>query len=83
MVRLEPYDVPPFIAKSMKVLTQVCSMAFNQRRKTIRNGLRDLLSVEQLQEIGIDTTKRAENITIEEYVRLANYVFDRKEKEAQ
>jgi len=78
VVRLEPYDVPPFIAKSMKVLTQVCSMAFNQRRKTIRNGLRDLLSVEQLQEIGIDTTKRAENITIEEYVNIANYVYDLK-----
>ena len=64
--------------ESMKIVTQVCSMAFNQRRKTIRNGLRDLLSVEQLQEIGIDTTKRAENITIEEYVNIANYVYDLK-----
>lgn len=79
VVRLEPYDTPPFIAKSLKSLTQVCSMAFNQRRKTIRNGLRDLLSVEQLQEIGIDTTKRAENISVEEYVNIANYVFDLKE----
>lgn len=78
VVRLEPYNVPPFIAKSMKTLNQVCSMAFNQRRKTIRNGLRDLLSAEQLQEIGIDTTKRAENITVEEYVNIANYVYDLK-----
>ena len=78
VVRLEPYDVPPFVAKSLKILNQVCSMAFNQRRKTIRNGLRDLLNVEQLQEIGIDTTKRAENITIEEYVNIANYIYDLK-----
>ena len=78
VVRLEPYDVPPFVAKSLKILNQVCSMAFNQRRKTIRNGLRDLLNVEQLQEIGIDTTKRAENITIEEYVKIANYIYDLK-----
>ena len=78
VVRLEPYNVPPFIAKSMKTMNQVCSMAFNQRRKTIRNGLRDLLSIEQLQEIGIDTTKRAENITVEEYVNIANYVYDLK-----
>lgn len=78
VVRLEPYDTPPFVAKSLKILTQVCSMAFNQRRKTIRNGLRDLLSVEQLNEIGIDTTKRAENINIEEYVNIANYVYDLK-----
>jgi 16S rRNA (adenine1518-N6/adenine1519-N6)-dimethyltransferase len=78
VVRLEPYDVPPFVAKSLKILNQVCSMAFNQRRKTIRNGLRDLLSAEQLQEIGIDVTKRAENITIEEYVNIANYIYDLK-----
>ena len=78
VVRLEPYDVPPFVAKSLKILNQVCSMAFNQRRKTIRNGLRDLLSAEQLQEIGIDITKRAENITIEEYVNIANYIYDLK-----
>jgi len=76
VVRLEPYDTPPYLAKSMKKLTQVCSMAFNQRRKTIRNGLRDILNVDQLQEIGIDTTKRAENITIEEYVNIANYLYD-------
>lgn len=78
VVRLEPYDVPPFKAKSIKILNQVCSMAFNQRRKTIRNGLRDLLDVEQLQEIGIDITKRAENITVEEYVNIANYIYDLK-----
>ncbi|MEH6451583.1 MAG: rRNA adenine N-6-methyltransferase family protein, partial [Psychromonas sp.] len=73
---------PPFIAKSLKVLNQVCSMAFNQRRKTIRNSWRDLLSVEQLQSIGIETTKRAENITVEEYVKVANYVFDQQDKPA-
>ena len=83
VVRLEPYDVPPFLAKSMKCLNQVCSMAFNQRRKTIRNGLREILDVEELQALDVDHTKRAENVSVEEYVRLANYVFDRKEKEAK
>jgi 16S rRNA (adenine1518-N6/adenine1519-N6)-dimethyltransferase len=76
VVRLEPYDIPPFAAKSVKILNQVCAMAFNQRRKTIRNGLRDLLTPEQLQEIGIDITKRAENITVQEYVNIANYIYD-------
>jgi len=83
VVRLEPYDEPPFIAKSIKVLNQVCSMAFNQRRKTISNGLREILDVEELGALSVDHTKRAENITVEEYVRLANYVFDRKEKQSQ
>lgn len=78
VVRLEPYNTPPFITKSIKILTQVCSMAFNQRRKTIRNGLRDILTLEQLQEIGIDTTRRAENISVEQYVNIANYLYDLK-----
>jgi len=81
VVRLAPYNTPPFIAKSMKILTQICSMAFNQRRKTIRNGLRNLLSIEQLQEIGIDTTRRAENISVEQYVNIANYLYDLKATE--
>ena len=83
VVRLEPYDVPPFLAKSMKVLNQVCSMAFNQRRKTIRNGLREILDVEELQALQVDHTKRAENVSVEEYVRLANYVFDRNAKQVK
>lgn len=80
VVRLEPYDTPPFIAKSMKSLNQVCSMAFNQRRKTIRNSLRDLLDVEQLQAMGIDPIKRAENISVEEYVKMANIIYDNNNK---
>ncbi|MEI6897811.1 MAG: 16S rRNA (adenine(1518)-N(6)/adenine(1519)-N(6))-dimethyltransferase RsmA [Psychromonas sp.] len=83
VVRLEPYNVPPFLAKSMKTLNQVCSMAFNQRRKTIRNGLREILDVEELKALQVDHTKRAENVSVEEYVRLANYVYDRKEQQAQ
>ena len=80
VVRLEPYDTPPFIAKSLKVLNQVCSMAFNQRRKTIRNGWREILSAEELETLSIDIGKRAENISVEEYVRVANYVFDRQQE---
>jgi 16S rRNA (adenine1518-N6/adenine1519-N6)-dimethyltransferase len=79
VVRLEPYDTPPFVAKSLKVLNQVCSMAFNQRRKTVRNGWRELLTVEELTALDINIGHRAENISVEEYVRVANYVFDRQQ----
>lgn len=77
VVRLEPYNEPPFVAKSIKVLNQVCSMAFNQRRKTIRNGWRDILTVDEIENLGIDSGKRAENISVKEYVTVANYLFDR------
>lgn len=77
VVRLEPYNTPPFVAKSVKVLNQVCSMAFNQRRKTIRNGWRDILTAEEITNLGVDISKRAENITVEEYVTVANYLYER------
>lgn len=80
VVRLEPYDTPPFLAKNLKSLNQVCSMAFNQRRKTVRNAWRDLLTEEELTGLNIIITKRAENISVEEYVRVANYVFDRQQE---
>jgi len=76
------YDTPPFVAKSIKVLNQVCSMAFNKRRKTIRNGWRELLTLEEFTTLDIDIGKRAENISVEEYVRVANYVYDRQQDEA-
>ena len=55
-------------------------MAFNQRRKTIRNGWRELLTVEEFATLDIAIGKRAENISVEEYVRVANYVYDRQQE---
>jgi 16S rRNA (adenine1518-N6/adenine1519-N6)-dimethyltransferase len=46
--------------------------AFSQRRKTLRNTLRDLLDVEDISRLGIDPAARAESLHIDDFATLAN-----------
>ena len=46
--------------------------AFNQRRKTLRNTLKRLLSAEAIEELGIDPGLRPEQVDLAGFVRLAN-----------
>jgi 16S rRNA (adenine1518-N6/adenine1519-N6)-dimethyltransferase len=50
--------------------------AFNQRRKTIRNGFKNLISVAQLEALNIDANLRPENLTLDDYIMLANFIVD-------
>ncbi|MGL4415902.1 MAG: 16S rRNA (adenine(1518)-N(6)/adenine(1519)-N(6))-dimethyltransferase RsmA, partial [Plesiomonas shigelloides] len=56
VVRLVPHAQKPFPVKNLRWLSRVTTDAFNQRRKTLRNGLSHLFSVEQLEALGIDPT---------------------------
>ncbi|TLU67319.1 16S rRNA (adenine(1518)-N(6)/adenine(1519)-N(6))-dimethyltransferase RsmA [Thalassotalea litorea] len=76
IVRLIPHKEIPFPAKDVKWLSRVCTEAFNQRRKTIRNSLGKLLSAEQLESLGIKPSLRPENLSLKEYVLIANYLAD-------
>lgn len=73
-VQLIPYVKPPYIAHDPKILTDVVRLAFNQRRKTLRNSLSDVISSEQLISMGIDPTLRAERLGIKEFVQIANSI---------
>lgn len=57
-------DAPLFNA-----LEQVTANAFNQRRKMIRVSLKSYLPI--IEKLGIDPQKRAENLTVEEFVAIA------------
>ena len=46
--------------------------AFGQRRKTLRNSLGDACTPEQLQAAGIDPGERAERLSVDDFIRLAN-----------
>ena len=48
------------------------TQAFSQRRKTIRNSLRNFVDVETLEFVGIDPGLRPEAISIADYVQLSN-----------
>lgn len=76
VVRLVPYKTLPYPVKDIYWLNRVTTQAFNQRRKTLRNALSTLFSAEQLEQLGINLTARAENLSISDYTRLANWLCD-------
>ncbi len=76
IVRLIPHKKIKNPVKDIKALNTVCLAAFNQRRKTIRNSFKNLLSAEQLTSLNIDPGLRPENLSIDEYIKLANYIVD-------
>jgi 16S rRNA (adenine1518-N6/adenine1519-N6)-dimethyltransferase len=74
VVRLIPKDVSELHAKSQEKLSQVVQTAFSQRRKMLRNTLKGTLSEAGFAELGIDPTCRAEDVSVDDYVRMANYL---------
>ena len=61
----------PFPA-SVEVLSRVTEAAFGQRRKMLRQSLKALGGERLLDAVGIDGTRRAETLSVEEFVALAN-----------
>ena len=60
-------DAPDFCA-----LERLSAAAFNQRRKMIRSSLKDYSKA--IEALDIDPQKRAENLTVSEYLAIASYV---------
>ena len=55
-----------------KVMAQVTQAAFGQRRKMLRSSLKHLPgALDALDKLGIDPQRRAETLSVEEYVKLA------------
>ncbi|WP_310451619.1 16S rRNA (adenine(1518)-N(6)/adenine(1519)-N(6))-dimethyltransferase RsmA [Sulfuritalea sp.] len=58
------------------LFAKVVTAAFSQRRKMLRNTLREFISEADLAALGITPTARAEDIAVADYVRLANTLAD-------
>jgi 16S rRNA (adenine1518-N6/adenine1519-N6)-dimethyltransferase len=74
IVLLLPGRTTPLLPKALlPALEQVTAAAFGQRRKMLRQSLKSLCQESDalLSAAGIDSTKRAEALTIAEYQRLA------------
>lgn len=72
VVYLKPWATPPYLANDEARFAKVVTQAFSQRRKTLRNTLKGLLTVEQMEHLGIDPQQRAETLTVEDFVNLSN-----------
>jgi 16S rRNA (adenine1518-N6/adenine1519-N6)-dimethyltransferase len=69
IVRMIPIAQP--LACEQRILEQVVTTAFSQRRKVIRNSLGSLFSESQLIEAGVNPQARPETIDLDAFVHLA------------
>ena len=72
VVRLLPYPTLPHPADDEDHLRRLVAQAFTQRRKAIRNSLKSLVSLEQFEAAGIDAGLRPDQLSVADYVALAN-----------
>ena len=73
-VRLQPHSKPVVQIDDDVVFAKVVTQAFAQRRKTLRNSLRELIDADGIQGLGIDPVIRAERLTLDEFAALANVI---------
>ncbi|MER8520916.1 16S rRNA (adenine(1518)-N(6)/adenine(1519)-N(6))-dimethyltransferase RsmA [Mesorhizobium sp. M0644] len=72
VVHLVPRANP--LPAEVKRLSHVTEAAFGQRRKMLRQSVKSLGGEALLTRAGIDPTRRAETLSVEEFVRLTNAV---------
>ncbi len=73
-VRCVPHASLPYVAHDEKLFSQVVLAAFGQRRKTLRNTLKNILNDAGFIELGIDSQLRAENLHVSDFVAITNYL---------
>lgn len=72
-VRCVPHASLPFIAKDTALFAKIVMAAFGQRRKTIRNTLKDFLSDGDFEQLKISSQMRAENLSVSDFVSISNF----------
>ena len=87
VIRLTRYEKPPVEAEDEKYMFSIIRASFNQRRKTLINGLlnagnlgvtkEDILEV--LEEMGLSATIRGEALTLEQFAEFSNKLGKKKQ----
>ena len=84
VIRLTCHEKPPVNVQDEKLLFQIIRASFNQRRKTLANGLTNFgsfgLPKEELQqcieEVGVPATIRGEALSLEQFAKLSNIIYE-------
>lgn len=80
VIRLERYEKPPVQVKDEKLMFRIIRASFNQRRKTLVNGLKNSPELKftkedierAMKDCDIALNVRGEALTLEQFARLAN-----------
>ena len=79
IVRLVPRPTSALQARDAALLGRIVTAAFGQRRKTLRNTLREFVGEAELAALGIDAGLRGERLSVDDFVRIANHCAGRSE----
>lgn len=85
VIRLTRHSEPPVTVQDEKLMFRLIRASFNQRRKTLANGLNNApdipLSKEQIQEcileLGVPVNIRGEALSLEQFARLSDIVGEK------
>lgn len=77
IVRMIPMRPEEIVVRDEAAFARVVGAAFAQRRKTLRNTLRDLVTDADFAQLGIDPQLRAENLGVAEFARIADRINKR------
>lgn len=76
IVRIVPRSLGRADRERLPALDRVVRAAFAQRRKTLRNTLKDLVDADAMSALDIDPVRRAETLSLDELRRLADTLVD-------
>ncbi|BBB14642.1 ribosomal RNA small subunit methyltransferase A [Candidatus Rickettsiella viridis] len=79
VIRLIPYQTPPWQADDPLLFAEIVRAAFSHRRKMLRNNLAQLINVQQFESLKIDPKQRAEQLSVQDYVTLSNFLMNAKQ----
>ena len=82
VIRLERYETPPVAVKDERLLFGIIRASFNQRRKTLANGLKNSPELDftkeeieaAIEKLGKGASVRGEALTLEEFAELSNWL---------
>lgn len=82
VIRLDRYDEPPVKVKDERLMFKIIRASFNQRRKTLANGLNNSPEIsvskeiitEAIESLGRGASVRGEALTLEEFAKLSDRI---------
>lgn len=88
VIRLERYEEPPVKVRDEKMMFRIVRASFNQRRKTLANGLKNSAELDFTKEeiesaigaLGKGASVRGEALTLEEFAKLSDELSEMREK---
>lgn len=76
VVRMLPRVKREPAATDEALFARIVTTAFSQRRKTLRNTLRNILELADFEVLNIDAGARAETLSVSDFVQIANWVTE-------